>query len=378
MRQWIRYPKTAGEHSRQAHCDLPDGTYEREMGKEGFFGPACHFHHRHPPTGWESFDGPLRPHAFDLNRIEAASHTPFKAHPLLHNADMRLRWWRCGEAMPGLARNADGDELLFIHEGEGSLFCDWGHMTYRDGDYILLPRGAMWRIEPKQPTLMLLLEATGNSFGLPEKGIVGPHAIFDPAVLETPQMDEAFVAQRDGPQGSARWEVWVKRRGQMTTIAYPHNPLDALGWHGELVACKLNWRDIRPLMSHRYHLPPSVHTTFVARGFVVCTFVPRPIESDPGALKLPFYHSNDDFDEFIFYHRGSFFSRDNIRPGMTTLHPNGFTHGPHPKAFATAARAERKETDEVAVMIDTRSPLDIDESARAVEVMEYVDSWKTR
>ncbi len=378
MKQWISYPKSAGVHSRQAHCDLPDGSYEREMGKEGFFGPACHFHHRHPPTSWDAFDGPLRPHAFDLNQLDIKSHSPFKAHPLLHNTDVRVRWWRCDEPMQSLARNADGDELLFIHAGEGSLFCDWGHLSYRDGDYILLPRGAMWRIEPRKATAMLLVEASGNGYGLPDKGIAGPHAIFDAAVLETPQIDEAFIAQRDGAAGRARWDVWVKRRGQMSTIAYPHNPLDALGWHGDLVACKLNWRDIRPLMSHRYHLPPSVHTTFVARGVVVCTFVPRPIESDPGALKLPFYHSNDDFDEFIFYHRGSFFSRDNIRPGMTTLHPNGFTHGPHPKAFATAARAERRETDEVAVMIDARMPFDIDESARAVEVAEYVDSWKTK
>ena len=107
-------------------------------------------------------------------------------------------------------------------------------------------------------------------------------------------------------------------------------------------------------MSHRYHLPPSAHTTFLANRFVVCTFVPRPIETDAGALKIPFFHSNNDFDEIIFYHQGQFFSRDNIHPGMITLHPAGFAHGPHPGAFKIGEKATRKETDEVAVMVDTR------------------------
>ena len=96
-------------------------------------------------------------------------------------------------------------------------------------------------------------------------------------------------------------------------------------------------------MSHRYHVPPSAHTTFVSDRFIVCTFCPRPIESDPGALKVPFFHNNDDFDELIFYHKGEFFSRDNIHPGMLTLHPSGITHGPHPKAFQTGLKAQRKE-----------------------------------
>lgn len=374
MKKWISFPKSAGEYSKQAHCDLPTGTYEREMGKEGFFGPACHFHHRHPPTGWISFEGPLHPHAFDLNELAVTSPSPWDAHLLFSNNDARIRFWQCQDAMTHLARNADGDELLFIHEGAGDLYCDWGHMSYRDGDYIVLPRGTMWRLAPTSPTELLLVEATQSSYQLPEKGMVGPHAIFDPAVLETPQINDAFRAQ----QGDQAWQVKVKRAGQMSIITYPFNPLDTTGWHGDLVACKVNWRDIRPLMSHRYHLPPSAHTTFVARNFVICTFAPRPIESDPGALKVPFYHNNDDYDELIFYHRGNFFSRDNIKPGMVTLHPNGFTHGPHPKAFEAGMKATRTETDEVAVMIDSRFPLEINEAARTVEWPGYVDSWKPK
>jgi homogentisate 1,2-dioxygenase len=129
-------------------------------------------------------------------------------------------------------------------------------------------------------------------------------------------------------------------------------------------------------MSHRYHLPPSVHTTFTAPRFVVCTFVPRPLESDPGALKVPFFHSNDDYDEVIFYHQGNFFSRDNIHPGMITFHPGGFTHGPHPKALKAGLAGTKKETDEVAVMVDARDALTVDAAAEAVEWSGYVDSWK--
>jgi homogentisate 1,2-dioxygenase len=106
--------------------------------------------------------------------------------------------------------------------------------------------------------------------------------------------------------------------------------------------------------------------------------VPRPIESDPGALKIPFFHNNDDFDEVIFYHRGNFFSRDNIHPGMITFHPAGFTHGPHPKAFAAGMKSEKKETDEVAVMVDARDGLDVGDGASTVEWAGYVDSWKVK
>lgn len=372
MKNWIEFPRIEGLASRQAHADLPAGTYEREIGRSGFFGPATHIYHRHPPTGWSSFEGPLRPRAFDAKAAAKSSESPFAAAALLSNADVSVRIFRCETAMPRLNRNADGDELLFVHEGAGELFCDFGHLSYREGDYLLLPRGTMWRLEPTAPTVALIVEATNAAYMLPDRGPLGPHAVFDPAVLDTPKIDDAFRAQAD----ERPWTVDVKRKDEISTIRYPFNPLDAVGWKGNLSALRLNWRDIRPVMSHRYHVPPSVHATFVSDKFVVCTFVPRPIESDPGALKVPFFHSNDDYDEVIFYHAGEFFSRDNIRPGMVTWHPCGFTHGPHPKAFETGAKAARTMTDEVAVMIDTRNPLEMAEAAEATEIRTYADSWK--
>ena len=371
-KNWIEFPRSEGQTSHQAHADLPSGTFEREIGRDGFFGPAAHLYHKHAPTGWVSFEGPLRPRAFNAVGAAQEGCAIFAAPKLLSNAHMKLRIWSCERAMRALARNADGDDLLFIHEGAGELFCDFGHLPYRDGDYVLLPRGTMWRIEPRTRTTMLLIEAANGSYKLPDRGLLGGHAFFDPAALETPKLDDAFRAQAD----EREWQVSVKRREAISLITYPFNPLDVVGWKGNLSVVKLNWRDIRPVTSHRYHLPPSVHSTFVADRFVVCTFVPRPIESDPGALKVPFFHSNDDFDEVIFYHSGEFFSRDNIRPGMVTWHPNGFTHGPHPKAFATGAKAAKTMTDEVAVMIDARDPLDMSEAATAHEDTGYADSWK--
>jgi homogentisate 1,2-dioxygenase len=372
MKRYISYPRVEGEASRQAHCDLPAGTYEREMSKEGFFGPAAFFHHRHPPTGWSDFEGPLRPRAFDLTRLEAVAASPWAAGEILHNAHCRLRFWRTAGAMDHLSRNADGDELLFVHRGRGELYCDFGHLSFAAGDYIVLPRGTMWRLDCAEPVMALLIEATNASYMLPEKGLVGQHAIFDPAMLDTPRIDEAFLAQQD----EQPWRVAIKRRNEVSTATYPFNPLDATGWHGDLSVCRINVRDIRPLMSHRYHLPPSAHTTFLAGRFVVCTFAPRLFETDPGALKVPFFHNNDDYEEVIFYHDGDFFSRDNIHPGMVTFHPAGFTHGPHPKALSRMLVQTKPATDEYAVMIDTRDALDVGPAAAGCEWSSYVDSWK--
>ena len=372
-KNWISFPRSEGLASRQAHCDLPEGSYERELGREGFFGPASHMYHRHRPTDWSRFEGPLRPRAFDTTRFGAFGSTPWEACGLLHNAHMKFRIWEMATSMSELVRNADGDELLFIHSGSGHLYCDYGHLEIRDGDYIVLPRGTLWRLESSGPVRMLLIEASGGSYMLPDKGMLGPHAIFDPAMLDVPAIDEHFLAQQD----EREWQVQVKSRGAISRITFPFNPLDAIGWKGDLAPVRINWRDMRPVLSDRYHMPPSVHTTFVANRFVVCTFAPRPFETDPGALKVPFFHNNDDYDEVIFYHQGDFFSRDNIHPGMISYHPMGFTHGPHPKALQNAFEQKSAGTDEVAVMIDTRDALEVDEAVAPIEWEGYVNSWKT-
>ena len=224
MRRYFQFPKVEGEASRQAHADLPGGTYEREIGKEGFFGPASHLYHRHPPTGWTAFEGPLQPHAFDLTRATATHRSPWESPVLLHNAAVQIRYWRLNDNMPMLMRNGDGDQLLFLHAGGGEFYCDFGHLSLTTGDYVVIPRGTMWRIETSSPMELLMVEASNSSYTLPDKGLLGPHAIFDPAMLDTPRINARFSAQQSD---TTPWQVEVKRRDAVSRISYPFNPLDA-------------------------------------------------------------------------------------------------------------------------------------------------------
>ncbi|MFN8759503.1 MAG: homogentisate 1,2-dioxygenase, partial [Tagaea sp.] len=173
MKNWISFPLSQGLSSKQAHCDLPAGSYERELGKEGFFGPATHMYHAHPPTAWTSFEGDLRPRAFDLRKVNATAASPFDAMPVAVNAAMKFRQWRVEGKMDHLARNADGDELLFVHDGEGDLDCDYGRLSFRDGDYIMLPRAPVWRNEPRGPATIRQVEATNATYRRPANGNQG-------------------------------------------------------------------------------------------------------------------------------------------------------------------------------------------------------------
>ena len=375
MKNFINIPKMEGKSSRQAHADLPNDTFEREMSKEGFFGPSAHIYHRNPPTGWIDWDGPLRPRAFNLNNLTQNVDCPWNSVELLFNENCRIAMWRASKSMKHLVRNADGDQLLFIHSGSGELYSDFGRFEIIAGDYVLLPRGTMWRVQFGSPIDILLIESTNAGFSLPDKGIVGTHAFFDPAMLDTPLIDKKFLDQQTAVGASERWQVRIKRKNNISTVTYPYNPLDAVGWHGSLMPIKINVKEFRPLMSHRYHLPPSAHTTFVSERFVVCTFCPRPFEKDPGALKVPFFHNNDDYDEVLFYHAGDFFSRDNIDAGMMTFHPAGFTHGPHPKALNNMLKPKKAETDEYALMIDTRDGLTVADLPNNIEDDSYLFSW---
>jgi homogentisate 1,2-dioxygenase len=370
--KWFNFYKKQGQVAKQAHIGFPKDSYEREMGKEGFFGPVTHFYHKNKHTGWTDFQGDNRPRAFDTNLFGSYQGTPWDAHVLMKNNSVKIRMMKLDNSMNHLVRNADGDDLLFFHQGTADLYCDFGHMVVKEGDYLMLPKGTMWRLETSNPCEILMVESTNGHYQLPDKGLLGPNAIVDAAVYRTPEINDAFKAQYSAED----WTVHVKRLQKISTINYPFNPLDAIGWQGDLMPVALNWRDISPVMSHRFHVPPSAHTTFLGNRFVICTFVPRLFETDPEALKVPFYHNNDDYDEVLFYHSGNFFSRDNIHPGMITLHPTGFTHGPHPKAMNNAFTQKNAMTEEVAVMIDTRDPLEVCEPAEQIEWPEYVNSWQ--
>ncbi len=359
-----------GKVARQAHVDLPDGAFERELGRDGFAGASTHLYHRNPPTAWMSFAGPLRPRAFNTLSVKDAQACPWQALPLLATPYCRVRFWRSSGQMRHLVRNADGDDLLFLHRGQAEFFCDYGHMRVSEGDYVLIPRGTMWRLEGVADVLMV--EATGGQYRFPDRGLLGRYALFDPAVLTRPTLDREY---REQPR-NGRWEIRVKRRGEISLITYPFNPLDTIGWRGDLYPIRANIRDFCPVTSHRAALPPSVHTSFETGQFMVGSVVPRPFETDPRAMKLPWFHNNDDYDEMMFLHRGQFSSRGGIlAEGGITLHPAGCTHGPHPETLSRMYDAQGMFEGWL-VMIDSREPFDVDPRALESEAPGYAESWQ--
>ncbi len=366
-----------GRVTRQAHVDLPSGTYEEEFARRGFFGRTSHLYRNEPPVGWSAIDGDLRPEALAVTELTGlggggAGDWVNGRVAFLENDDVRLAMARLSAPMPYAFRNADGDEILFVHDGAGRMTSDFGVLDYERGDYLVVPRGTTYRLAPAKPTTCLVIESRGE-VDLPDRGLLGRHALFDTDVIRVPEPAPGDAAARRGEM-----RVLVQRRGRISTVTYPFDLLATTeGYKGDLTVWRLSIDDIRPVSSERYHLPPSAHATFVMPNAVVCTFFPRPLETgDPGALRVPFYHSNIDYDEVLFYHSGDFFSRAGIQPGMVTFHPQGIHHGPQPSAVARASTRER--TDERAVMIDTRNPLEITRAARGVLVPDYWTSWQNK
>src|SRR5512140_1023511 len=304
----MQIPIVRGKSSAQAHVGLPDGTVEEELGRDGFTGRYAHLYRAHAPVGWTRIEGPLRPRAFDAGVLDETTPGDYLAARalLLEGDDCRVHVAHLTAPMPYAFRNADGDELLFVHEGAGRIETDFGPLAYEPGDYLVVPRGTTHRVAPTSPTRLLVVETRGE-VTVPDRGMLGQHALFDPAVLRVPSPEPSALAARPG---TGEWEVRIQRAREITRVFYPFCPLDTVGYKATLVPLALNVRDIRPVTSERYHLPPSAHTTFAAPGVVIATFAPRPLENgDPRAMKVPFYHSNIDYDEVLFYHAGQFFSR---------------------------------------------------------------------
>lgn len=362
-------PYVKGVTPKQAHVAVPDGTVEEEYARNGFFGAYAHLYRSRPPTAWTRIEGPLRPRAYDLREIGAETDYLKARRPFLHNADVSLSFFTLTEPMRYHFRNADAEELFFVHAGSGRMETDFGPLEYVDGDYLLVPRGTVYRLEPRSATKLLLIESA-SELRFPDKGMLGEHALFDPSVIRVPTPE----ATPKNAESSREYELRILREGEVTSVFYPFNPITTVGWKGTLSVLQLNVRDIRPVSCDRYHLPPSAHTTFVGGNFVVCSFLPRPLENgDPKAMKVPFYHSNIDFDEVLFYHSGQFFSREGIGAGMVTFHPQGIHHGPQPKAIERTAGV--RETQEVAIMIDTKRPLKPGPAALEHEIKDYWKSW---
>lgn len=368
MRSWLQLQR--GRTPAQAHVDLA-GLREDELGRRGFAGRVAELYRRNDPTAWTRIAGDARLYDFAFHKLKPTDLTdPRGGHTVaLYNDDVRIGVSRRSAPMPFFVRNCDADELWFVHRGTGVFETEFGPLAYGPGDYVKLPRACTYRIVPTRgngdgdgdDAMFVVLETVGE-IEFPDYGPLGRHAPFDPTLIRIPE--PALYTSPEGPE----WEVRLTRMGRVTSVFYPFHPLDVEGWKGDLFPFAMNLRDFRPVMSDRLHLPPSVHCNFEARGVQVINFLPRPLESEAGVERMPWYHRNADYDEVIFTHGGSFMGHPLPR-GRATLSPAGLHHG-LPEAIRELSRATAKPGDRIEwelVSFDVERPLHVSDEVRVLD-----------
>ena len=250
---------------------------------------------------------------------------------------------------------------MFVHEGEGQVETIFGILPYRSGDYIVIPIGTTYRIKPtSEKTRFLVIESSGE-ITTPrryrnEYGQLMEHSPFCERDIRVPQ-----ILEPKDEKGT--FEVRVKARNQLHAYYYDFHPIDVVGWDGYLYPWIFNIEDFEPITGS-IHQPPPIHQTFAGPNFVICSFVPRMYDYHPEAIPAPYWHSNVDSDEVLYYVKGNFMSRRGIEEGSITLHPSGLPHGPHPGTVEASIGKTR--TEELAVMVDTFRPLYVTQAAREI------------
>jgi homogentisate 1,2-dioxygenase len=266
-------------------------------------------------------------------------------------------------------RNGEGDEVYFVHEGSGTLHTTFGDVAYREGDYIVIPRGTTYTFEPSGPQRYLLFETPGL-IEIPKRyrneyGQLMEHAPFYHRDIHPPTELKTY---RD--RGEFKLKFRVRDGYQDYVIDY--HPFDVVGWDGYLYPWTFNINDFEPITG-RIHMPPPSHQTFAGPNFVICSFCPRKLDFDPLAIPIPYHHSNLQSEEMIYYVDGQFSSRKGIEVGSVTLHPSGIPHGPQPGLAEKSIGAT--ETHELAVMCDTFHPLKLSKLAEELDDGQYAYSW---
>jgi homogentisate 1,2-dioxygenase len=262
--------------------------------------------------------------------------------------------------------------MIFIHEGSGRLKTQYGELPFSYGDYVVVPRGTLYQIEFDSSDNRLLVLESFSPLTFPKRylnsaGQLQEHAPFCERDIRTPNSLETHNEK-------GQFRFLIKKQGMIYPYEYANHPFDLVGWDGYHYPWAMSIHDFEPITG-RVHQPPPVHQTFAAKGFVVCSFVPRLFDYHPLAIPAPYNHSNIDSDEVLYYVDGDFMSRKHVERGMFTLHPGGIPHGPHPGTYEGSIG--KTETRELAVMIDTFRPLQLTRQALAVEDPEYYQSWLT-
>ena len=363
--------------------------HEHLMGKEGFSGPASLLYHLHRPTAVisarhmaqavieEDPDRALRLRHFQLTEVRPTESPTLDRTPVLFNADCTISFVAPRATDPFFYRNGQGDEIVYVAEGQGVLESEFGELSFTTGDYVVVPRGIVHRYRLPEPApgeaacRLLVVEGPGhvrppkrnyNEFGQLEE-----HSPYCERDLRPPE--KLVTHDKEG-----EFRVVVKQRDGYHDVLLEHHPLDVVGWDGFYYPFALSIHDFEPITGS-LHQPPPVHQTFQSDGFVLCSFVPRMLDYHPQAIPVPYNHSNVDSDEVIFYANDQFTSRKGIEYGSLTLHPGGLPHGPHPGRVEDSIG--KKRTEELAVMVDTFRPLHVAASVLTMEHPEYVRSWLT-
>jgi len=363
----------------------PDGNlyYEQLFGTIGFDGMSSLLYHTHRPTMVKEM-GPsidVSPKVAVNKNMTSRKLIGFDVAPeddyldsrkaMLVNKDIHI-----GLAAPRKSlrdyfyKNADADEMLFIHKGSGTLRTLMGNIEFEYGDYLIIPRGMIYQIDFDSEDNRILYAESFHPIYTPKRyrnwfGQLLEHSPFCerdyklPTELETHDEEGDFIMK-------------VKKQGMIHELVYASHPFDIVGWDGYNYAYGFSIHNFEPITG-RVHQPPPVHQTFETSTFVICSFCPRLFDYHPQAIPAPYNHSNIDSDEMLYYVDGDFMSRNDIDQGYITLHPGGIPHGPHPGAYERSIG--QKETGELAVMIDTFKPLMLTEDAMKIDDGKYYRSW---
>lgn len=399
------YYMTLGEIPRKRHIQFrrPDGAlYSEELfGTEGFVGPSSTMYHIHPPTqvtGWkklyETAPEYVEREIMRMRHIKTQPMKP-KGDPvqgriiILGNADVEMALCNPAEQMSYHFKNGQGDECLFIHFGSGKVFTMFGTLAFGPKDYIIIPKGTIYRIVFNELADADRPEGTSQAdmpfgkfvaFETANHSHIGPppryvskangqyleDAPFCERDLRVPQLPLTFDERGE-------FEVRIKARDCVHSYVYNYHPLDIIGWDGCYYPYCFNIDEFSPIVG-KLHLPPPIHQTFEGHNFVICSFCPRVLDFHPEAIPIPYNHSNIDSDEVLYYVEGNYKARRGITSGSVSLHPQGLAHGPHPGTIE--ASLGKTYTDELAVMCDTFRPLFPTRAALEIDDPTYPESWR--
>ena len=363
----------------------PDGSlfHEQLFGTIGFDGMSSLMYHHYPPTlvldlvskkdvapkiavdknmkmtSLKGFDVPQEDDYLDSRKT------------VLMNSDCKITLAAPKKSTTDyFYKNADADEVIFIHKGNGKLKTQLGNISFSYGDYLVIPRGMIYQLHFNDSDNRLFIIESTSPIYTPKRyrnwfGQLLEHSPFCERDIRPPEELETFDEK-------GKFLIKIKKEDVLYDYVYESHPFDIVGWDGYNYPYAFSIHDFEPITG-RVHLPPPIHQTFETAGFVICSFVPRLYDYHPDAIPAPYNHSNIDSDEVLYYVDGDFMSRNNIEKGQITLHPAGIPHGPHPGAYERSIG--QKETEELAVMVDTFKPLMITEDAIDIEVKDYYKSW---